>query len=71
MTVYELYRQSIKPLPTADRLQLARMILKDIPGESLVDYQDAWSDEDLRQFTQASWRRVEETVGETEDAQSG
>ena len=47
------------------------MIVNDIPAESFVDYDDSWSDEDLRDFTQASWQRVEEEVGELEDAQSG
>ncbi len=37
MTVNEIYQQSIKSLPTADRLQLARMILNDIPAQSFVD----------------------------------
>ena len=70
MTVNEIYQQSIKSLPAADRLQLARMILSDIPAQSFVDYDDSWSDEDIRDFTQASWQRVEEEVGEPEDAQS-
>ena len=54
MTVNEIYQQSIKSLPTADRLQLAKMILNDIPAESFVDYDDSWSDEDLRDVTLAS-----------------
>ena len=71
MTVNEIYQQSIKSLPTVDRLQLARMILNDIPAQSFVDYDDSWSDEDLRDFTQANWQRAEQEVGGLEDAQSG
>ncbi len=71
LTVNEIYQQSIKPLATAERLRLAKMILNDIPAESFVDYDDSWSDEDIRDFTKASWQRVEEEVGEPEDAQSG
>lgn len=71
MTVDEIYQQSIMPLAAGDRLQLARMILNDIPAESFVDYGDVWSDDDLRDFTQAGWQRVEKEVGEVEDAQSG
>jgi hypothetical protein len=71
MTVNEIYQQTIKSLPAADRMQLAKMILNDIPAESFVDYDDSWSDEDLRDFTQASWQRAEEEFGEPEDAQSG
>ena len=71
MTVNEIYQQTIKSLPAADRMQLAKMIMNDIPAESFVDYDDSWSDEDLRDFTQASWQRAEEEFGEPEDAQSG
>ncbi len=71
MTVNEIYEQSIKPLATADRLKLARMILNDIPAESFLDYSDSWSDEDIRDFTKTSWQRVQKEVGELEDAQSG
>ena len=71
MTVNEIYEQSIKPLATAARLQLARMILNDIPAESFVDYDDSWSNQDIRDFTQANWQRVQKEVGELEDAQSG
>jgi len=70
MTAQEVYEQSIKPLPTVDRLKLAQMILNDIPVESLVDFRDSWSDEDLRDFTQAGWQRVEGVIGETQDAES-
>ncbi len=71
MTLHEIYQQSIKPLPTVDRLQLARMILNDIPAELLIDFQDSWSDEDLRDFTQAGWQHIDESLGETHDAQTG
>lgn len=71
MTVSEIYRHSIKPLAAADRLQLARIILNDIPAEALVDYSDSWTADDLREFTQAGWLRVEGEVKEREDDQPG
>lgn len=59
MGVEQLYEQSIRPLPAAERLRLARLILDGIPPESVVDYSDDWSDEDLRDFTAAGWARAE------------
>jgi hypothetical protein len=47
MTVKELYTQTIKPLTAAERLQLAKLIINDIPDQAMTDYSDAWSTEDL------------------------
>lgn len=51
MTVQELYNESIKPLPAADRLRLAANILNEIApvtleqaGERPVDIAEEWSD---------------------------
>ena len=59
MTVETLYSQSIKPLPTADRLRLATLILEDIPPQALVDFNEAWSDADLTDFQRQNWARSE------------
>ena len=53
MTVLELYNQTIKSLPTAERFRLAKLILNDIPAQSLVDYREEWTDEDYTHFTNA------------------
>ena len=37
MNVHELYEQTIKSLPAAERLRLAVLILNDIPPQSVVD----------------------------------
>lgn len=58
MTLIEVYNQSIKPMPAGDRLMLATMILNDLAPQSVVDYQDAWSDEDLADFSAASWQHA-------------
>jgi hypothetical protein len=67
-TTSELYERAIKPLPAAERLRLATLILTDIPPHSVVDDRDDWSEEDLREFTQLSrsrWEAREEADAET------
>jgi hypothetical protein len=59
MTVRELYEQSIKPLAPAQRYELATIILGDIPPQSIVDYSEEWSEEDMRDFMQHNWKRIE------------
>jgi hypothetical protein len=59
-TVEQVYDVTVKPLSASERLQLARMILNDIPNESLVDFDDNWSDEDLRDATRYSLLRAQE-----------
>jgi hypothetical protein len=68
MTIEQLYAESIKPLPPADRLRLATIILEGIPPESVVDYSDEWSDEDLRDLSRASLSRAAEVLGDNDDA---
>ena len=47
MDVAEIYNQTLKHLPAAERLQLAALILSDIASRSLVDYSEEWTEEDL------------------------
>ena len=68
MTVLDLYNESIRPLPTGERFKLATMILNDISPQSVADYQDAWTDEDLKEFSLAAWRRADEDAGGGDDA---
>ena len=68
MTIREFYEQSIKSLPPADRYELATIILGEIPRQAIVDYREEWSDEDLKDFTRSSWRRVESEAGYEHDA---
>jgi hypothetical protein len=67
MTIQELYNQSIKPLPAADRLRLAALILNDIPPAAVADYSEEWTDEDIREATLHSWRRAAASMGEEEE----
>jgi hypothetical protein len=50
MNVQEFYEQTIKILPTAQRLRLAALILNDIAPSSEVDESDSWTEEDLQDF---------------------
>jgi hypothetical protein len=67
MTIQELYDRSIRPLPAAERLRLAALILNDIPSEAVVDYSDEWSEEDMRDLTLHSLRRAAESFGEEDE----
>ena len=60
MTLETLYAESIKPLPASDRLRLATLILGDIPPQSVIDYSEEWTDEDLADFTKQGWANLEE-----------
>lgn len=68
MSVVELYNRSIKPLSAMERLQLAKLILGDIPDRAIVEYSEEWTEEDLQDITRASWARAGESLGETSDA---
>ena len=68
MNVQELYEQTIKTLPTAQRLRLAALILNDIVPSSEVDDSDSWTEHDLQDFTQMSWQSVDQLLESEEDA---
>ncbi|MGH8058398.1 MAG: hypothetical protein ACREOH_14365 [Candidatus Entotheonellia bacterium] len=68
MTIQRLYEEAIKPLPLGDRLRLATLILSDIPPEAVVDYRDAWSDEDLEDFRRATWEHIDIHLEDVEGA---
>jgi protoheme ferro-lyase len=68
MNVQELYEQTIKTLPTAQRLRLAALILNDLAPSSEVDDSDSWTEDDLQDFTQMSWQSVDQHLESEEDA---
>jgi len=51
MSLSEFYEKQIRTLPLIQRIDLARMILNDLPPEALVDYRSDWSEEDLRELS--------------------
>jgi len=65
MTVQQIHDQTIRSLPAADRLRLAKLILSDIPPQCVVDYREEWTDKDHGDFGKATWSHIE---GELEDA---
>ena len=68
MSVQELYDQTIKHWPAAERLLLATTILNDIPPQSVVDYGEEWSEEDQRDFSKASLELAVARLEEEENA---
>jgi hypothetical protein len=68
MNVHELYEQTIKSLPAADRLRLAVLILNDIPPQSVVDDSESWTEEDLQEFTHGSWKHIDQRLEDEEHA---
>ena len=68
MNVQEFYEQTIKILPTAQRLRLAALILNDIVPSSEVDESDSWTEEDLQDFTQMSWQSIDQLIEGEADA---
>jgi hypothetical protein len=68
MNVHDLYEQTVKPLPASDRLRLAVLILNDISPQSVVDDSDCWTEEDIEEFTQSSWRHVDQRLEDEEHA---
>jgi len=59
-TADEVYETSVRPMVTSEQLKLAARILNEISPTSSIDYDDDWSDEDLRQVTEYTLRRFYE-----------
>lgn len=66
MSAIQLYREKIKSLPAAERLELAKIILDDIPPESVLDFDTNWSDEDLRDAAACSAMNINKSIGSEE-----
>ena len=50
--IQDLYDTRVKPMPPAERLQLARLIIDDLASsEKPLDVSDDWSDDDLADLT--------------------
>lgn len=59
-TAESLYDEAVQALPAAERLKLATLILNRIAPESVVDYGTDWSEEDLQDFSNATFALIEE-----------
>ncbi len=50
--IQDLYDTRVRPMPPAERLQLAKLIIDDLaPSDKPVDVSDDWSDDDLADLT--------------------
>jgi hypothetical protein len=59
-TAKEIYAETVRDLPSSERLKLATLILEDLAesASSALDYSDAWSDEDLQDLAAFSERNA-------------
>jgi len=64
MSAEQLFDEQAKLLTTAERFQLATLLLNSISPQSVVDYSEEWSEEDQRDATLHSLRRAAESFGE-------
>lgn len=69
--IEEVYNRVVKPLSPSDRFKLATLILNDISPQSVVDYQDVWTDEDVRDLTAHALRHAADSFGEEDEAVDG
>ncbi|MDA0841339.1 MAG: hypothetical protein O3B01_19660 [Planctomycetota bacterium] len=58
MKADQIYETAIKPLSPSDRLRIATLILNEIPPESVAEFNDTWSDQDLQDFTVQNWAAI-------------
>lgn len=58
ITVQELYRTWVWPLPATERLRLATLILNDLAPALPIDEDDAWSDQDLQDLAVFAWQHA-------------
>jgi hypothetical protein len=58
MTAQNLYSDTVSTLPASEQLRLASLILKGLAESAeKLDYQDHWSDDDLRDVAAYSMRQ--------------
>ena len=66
-TAETIYSQMVKSMPSSERLKLATLILNDIPPQSVVDYSEEWSEQDIRDLTIYSLQYAARSFGEEEE----
>lgn len=68
-TVQDIYVSTIRSLPPDERLRLAALILNDLtqPSAQAIDFEDEWTDEDLRDATVYFMKRAEEMYPYADD----
>lgn len=71
MTVDELYERALRDLSASERLRLASRLINDIVAGDAPDESGEWTDADLRAFTLASMRTIDERLHGEGDAGLG
>jgi hypothetical protein len=64
MNIVEFYRAEIRALLPRERFQLAKLILNELPDESMIDESSEWAEEDLEEFSAGAWQRIDEALEE-------
>ena len=64
MSVEQLFEEQAKSLTTAERLQLATLLLNSIAPKLIVDDSEEWSEEDMHDATLYSLRHAAKSFGE-------
>ena len=68
-TAKEIYAETIRDLPSSERLRLATLILEDLAESAApaLDYSDAWTEEDLVAFSQrnAGWKQGDDDLAKS------
>jgi hypothetical protein len=67
-TAQEIYDKNIRCLPPYERLQIAALILNDIPPPAVVDYSEEWTEEDMDEFRHSSCDYINRRLEEEENA---
>ena len=61
--IQDLYSTRVRPMPPAERLQLARLILDDLATtDQALDISDEWTDDDLADAASASARHADQSM---------
>ncbi len=64
----EAVLEAAKTLPAEERKRLVSLIIHTLTPASVVDDSTEWSDEDLRDFSKASWNLINRRLEEEENA---
>ena len=60
--------QAVSFLPTAERIKLAGLLITGVSPRDIVDTGEVWSDEDLSDFSDASFALSDEPTEDIQDA---
>lgn len=64
----EAVYQVVKAFPTAERLKLAGLLITNVSPREIVDSSDYWTEEDLQDFSNASFALIDQRLEEEENA---